>query len=164
MFDDMNHRIALSFERALLLWCMRIWDMGSRRPAGPAWQVAEVLAELDASEAAPAFDSFMRAVSRTATRVIMIGCVYAPCVSEDEAALLDTLALAQEQRAFEAMLLLRELVSPIGALEASASAHVLAAALAKAGRVLRAPSACTRRFAMPGTGGSIRPMQAFPGG
>ena len=75
-------------------------------------------------------------------------------VSDDERMLLETLGLAQERRPFEALLLLRGILTPEGARAALHSAEKLGVSLARAGRFLPAPEAEVRRFAFASNAGA----------
>lgn len=143
-----DERSALPIEQGVLLWCIRLWVMEALQPIGAEQRILEVMARLDAPDAAPHFGGFMWTLSHGATRRIAVDCTCHPRVNEDERVLLDVFGLAQEARSFEALLLLRGLLTPEGARAALRSAEGVGAALARAGRYLVAPEAEVRRFAL----------------
>ncbi len=105
------------------------------------------MTRLGALDAAPYLDGMMFALRHGATRRLTVDCVCWRRVSDDERTLLETLGLAQERRPFEALLLLRSMLTPEGARSALHSAEKLGVCLARAGRFLPAPEAAVRRFA-----------------
>jgi len=141
-------RQTVSIERSVVLWCMRIWVLGRRRDIGAAWRMQEALERVGAPAAAPALGAFMRTLRNGALQPIDIQCTCWRGVREDEHALLDVLALAQERRPFEALLLLRTLATPEAAGAALTQAQCVAASLAHAGWRLGALSPCMRHLAL----------------
>lgn len=148
MSEFRDERSALPIEQGVLLWCIRLWVIEALQPIGAERRILEVMARLDALDAAPHFGGFMWTLSHGATRRIAVDCTCYPRVNEDERMLLDVFGLAQEARSFEALLLLRGLLTPEGARAALRSAEGVGAALARAGRHLLAPEAEVRRFAL----------------
>lgn len=156
-----DERLVLPIEHSALLWCMRVWVVGLHRPIGAERRIQEMLDRLGAPEAAPYVEGFMFTLSHGAMRRIAVDCPCRPRLSEDERALLDVLALAQDARPFEALLLLRGLLTPEAARAALRSAEGIGEALRRAGRLLRAPEAEVRRFALAaGSAAVIRPAGA----
>lgn len=141
-------RRALCVEASVLLWCMRVWVAGHPHAVGPDRRVHEVLARLDAPDAAPCLEEFMAALSRGATRRIAVKPVNGFPISEDERLVLDVFGLAQDARSFEALLRLRGLLRPEDACAALRSAEGIGSALTRAGRFLLAPEVEACRFAL----------------
>jgi hypothetical protein len=150
MFLDDGDRQTVSIERSVVLWCIRLWVLGQRRDVGAAWRIQEALERVGAPGAAPALGAFLRAIENGAWQPVDVQCTCWRGVREDEHALLDVIALAQEPRLFEAMLLLRSLVAPAAACVALVQAQAVAAALTRAGWRLDAPSPCMRLVALGG--------------
>ncbi len=142
-----DERLALPVEQQALLWCMRVWVAGLPQPAEAGPRIQDIMARLGAPDAAPYFEGMMFALRHGAARRLTVECVCWRRVSGDERVLLETLGLAQERRLFEALLLLRGLLTPEGARAALHSAEKLGTCLARAGRFLPAPEAEVRRFA-----------------
>jgi hypothetical protein len=146
-----DERLSLPVEQAALLWCIRFWVANAN--ANPddvaTHRIQDMLARLDAPDAAPYVEGFMFALSHGAIRQIGVACVCQPRIGPDERTLLDAMGLAQESRPFEALLLLRGLVTPDAARAALHSAEGLGAELALAGRFLPAPDSAVSLFAMP---------------
>ncbi len=142
-----DERLALPVEQGALLWCMRAWVAGLQHPVEAESRIEDMMARLGATDAAPYFEGLMFALRHGAIRTLAIDCVCQPRVSDDERALLEMLGLAQERRPFEALLLLRGMVTPEGARAVLHSAERFGAALARVGRFLPAPETEVRRFA-----------------
>lgn len=53
MSEPHDERSALSVEEAVLLWCTRVWVVGQHRPIGTERRIHDMLARLDAPDAAP---------------------------------------------------------------------------------------------------------------
>ena len=149
-----DERFALSVEQQALLWCMRAWVEALQPSPEAGSRVQDMMARLDAPDAAPYFEGMMFALRHGATRRLAVGCVCWRHVSDDERTLLETLGLAQERRPFEALLLLRGMLTPEGARAALHSAEKLGVSLARAGRFLPAPEAEVRRFAFASDAGA----------
>lgn len=149
-----DQRRALPIEQQALLWCMRAWVAGLQRPLEAGSRIQDMMARLNAPDAAPYFEGMMFALRHGATRRLSVGCVCWRHVSDDERMLLETLGLAQEPRPFEALLLLRGILTPEGARAALHSAEKLGVSLARAGRFLPAPEAEVRRFAFASSAGA----------
>lgn len=146
---DHDERLALPITEGVLLWSMRAWAVSSHQSIEPERRIATVLAGLGAPEAPEYLFGFMFAMLNGAVRPIGVSC---PCecrVSRDEHALLEVFALAQEAQSFEAMLVLRGIVTPAAASAAYRSAEGVAAALLQSGRLLRPPARdATRLYAL----------------
>jgi hypothetical protein len=147
MLERYHHRLSLPIEQGVLLWCTRVWVMEGHRPIGAALRIAAVLERVGAPDAGQPFEDFMIALQNGATRTIAIECVCQAGISLDEQDLLEILGLAQESRAFEALLLLRGLAHGAGANEALRHATAVGAALARVGWFLPAPEAALRQCA-----------------
>lgn len=147
----------LPIEAATLLCAMRVWVAGQSRPAPALARIRLLLGRLEIAQAASHLDGLMFALRHGATRMLAVDCVCQPTVSEDEWTLLDALGLAQERRPFEALLLLRGLVTPEAARAALQSAAAIGSALARVGRFLPAPETEVRHFVL--TAGSDAPIQ-----
>ena len=84
-----------------------------------------------------------------AARTIAIDCICQTRISDDEQALLDAIALAQESRLFEALLLLRGFLNREAAPLALDSAEDIGRALARVGCFLPVPDEGLQQFAFP---------------
>jgi hypothetical protein len=140
--------LMLPVESAALLWCMRIWVAGKLQSIEVDARIERVLDTLGAAAAAPFIEGMMFAVGHGATRQVAVHCMCRPAISADEQALLDAVALAQEYRPFEALLLLRGFLSPEGARAAVCSAEGIGIELARVGRFLDAPSGSLQHFGL----------------
>lgn len=149
-----DERLTLPVEQQALLWCMRAWVAGLQQPIEAGSRIQDMMARLDAPDAAPYLEGMMFALRHGATRRLAIGCLCWRHVSGDERMLLETLGLAQDRRPFEALLLLRGILTPEGARAALHSAEKLGVSLAQAGRFLPAPEAEVRRFAFASSAGA----------
>jgi hypothetical protein len=141
-------RATVSIERSVLLWCMRLRMVGSRRPLCAQAQIDEALTRLGAPEAVPDFEQFLHVMATDSLRALDIHCVCWRSVGQDELAVLDVLALAQERLAMETLMVLRGLLPPAAAMRARHHAEQVGAALARAGWFLDAPGPALRHFAM----------------
>ena len=139
----------LSVEQGALLWCMRVWVAGLHRPIAADDRIRCMLGRLGAADAAPGFLDLMTALRAGAARTIAVDCVCQTTISTDEQALLDTIALAQESRLFEALLLLRGLLNRDAAPLALDSAEDIGRALARVGCFLPVPEEGLQQFAFP---------------
>lgn len=142
-----DEHLALPVEQAAL-WCIRTWVVGlqQRIEAGP--RIQDMMTRLGAPDAAPLLEDMMAALRHGATRQLAVGRACWRRVSDDERMLLETLGLAQACRLFEALLVLRGILTPESARAALHSAERLGVSLARAGRFLPAPEAEVRRFAL----------------
>ena len=143
-----DERLALSNEQGVLLWCMRTWVVGMKRGIAVETRVDEMLEAFGASAASPSLKEFVFALSHGCTRMIQVRCVCQPQLDADERALLDVLSLAQAMRPFEALLVLRGLVTQAGATTALFAAERVGTALAQAGWFLPESEQEVRHFAM----------------
>ncbi len=141
-------RLAMPVESAVLLWCMRVWVVGMHQQVDADVRIERMLDTLGAAEAALYVEGLMFAVEHGATRKVSVQCVSKPSISADEQCLIDAVALAQEYRPFEALLLLRGFLSPDGARAAVRSAEEIGASLARAGRFLDSPSGPLQHFGL----------------
>ncbi len=140
-------------ERALL-WAIRAWVIGLTRRVPVEERIEAMLARLGAPEASSALFALMWVLNCGATRTLAIDCVCHPGVSGDERRLLEVLALYQQAREFEALLLLRSILTPAAAIAAGANAAQLASLLAAAGCMLRLAPSHTGRYALVAEAGS----------
>ncbi|APH53265.1 Hypothetical protein GbCGDNIH9_0043 [Granulibacter bethesdensis] len=129
-----------------LLWTMRAWAIGVSRRVNTSAAIQEVYQRLGIPAAALHLDGFMWALCRGARRQLDVNCVCQTVVSQDEALLLDVLALAQEQR-YEAMTVLSGMTKPEAAIAGCESAGQLMHLLNKVGHVMPRASAALRRHA-----------------
>lgn len=143
-------------EHAALLCSMRLWVLGLRRAIGAPARIARVLSQVDAADAQGGLDTFMDAFRGGTTRPVGIACVCHPRPSDDERTLLDVFGLAQERRPFEALLLLRGMLTADAARQALSGAGQVGTVLARAGRFLPAPQTEVRRFVL--TAGQDAPL------
>ncbi len=143
-----DERLALPVAENALLWCMRVWVAGLNRDIGAERRIEDVLALLNAPEAAEYLFGFMFALRHAAVRTIGVECPCRPRVSADERLLLGVFALAQKGQSLDAMLALRGLVSAPGARVAWLSAEGVAGALLRTGRRLAPPASTTARYAV----------------
>lgn len=162
MPEPRDERLALPLEQGVLLWCMRIWVVGRYRPVAPAHRIQEVLNRLGVPEAAAPVEHFMEALRDGAARTLGIDCVCQPRVSEDERALLDVIALAQQDRPLEALLMLRGMLTAEGAHHALRSAEDLGTILAHAGRSLPAPEEDMHQYAWAAAAASAQAARQRP--
>lgn len=157
MPESRDERLALPIDQGVLLWCMRIWVVGRSRPVAAEHRITEVLRRFGAPDASAPVERFMAALRDGAARTLGVDCVCRPRVSEDERALLDAVALVQQDRPLEALLVLRGMLTPEGAHAALRCAEELAAALTRAGRILPAPEHDVHQYVW-----SPAPGQAVP--
>lgn len=142
-----------------LLWTMQAWVVGFCRGSDVAKRIADVYGELGAPEAAGYLDGFMWVLSQGATRLLEVNCVCCDTVSADERALLDVLALLQEEQEGEALALLATMAMPGAALAARSSALRLVRMLNGAGHQLpESGAAMRRRLLVPPPGRVVLPM------
>ncbi|HTZ71702.1 MAG TPA: hypothetical protein VMB71_13685 [Acetobacteraceae bacterium] len=137
-------RATVSIEQSVLLWCMRACVAVPRDDAA----VRDALAHLGAASAWPAFARFITVVRDYVPDMVVVNSLAWRGVGADELALLDVLALAQEKRSMEALLLLRGLLAPEAAAAALHWADEVAACLARAGWMIAATTPTVRRVAL----------------
>jgi len=142
-----DERLALSIEQHALLWAIRLWT--AEHPSGSdiILRLEPVLGRLGTESLAAPLDRFMATLHHGATRKIGIHYLCQARIGEDEHALLDSLSLAQHGRPFEALLLLRCLVTPRAARTALRHAEDCGKALSTAGRMLPPPAIDMRHLA-----------------
>ncbi len=122
-----------------MLWSMRTWVIGTCREVPVEAQIRAVVETIAAPPAADMLFGFMWAVGHGAMRELTIACVCEPRISPDERLLLDVLALYQDGRNLEAMMLLRSILPPQAALAARDSAEGLATILGASDHRLASP-------------------------
>jgi hypothetical protein len=157
MSESSAGRGEVSIEFSVLLWCMRVFvdppgqDWAGQDEAGQDGAEAHIeatLRRMGAADAAPAFCRFMAVIRDTLPRTAKVSRVRWRSGGNDEHVLLEAIALAQQRRAMEALLLLRGLLPPAAARIALDNAEELGAHLARAGWFLGAPAPGIRHFAM----------------
>ena len=139
--------IQCSLDR-ILLWAIRAWMMRIVSGIPIEERIQNVFAKLGASAAADQLYELVWLIGHRATRTIDLDCVCQTTVSADEHALLDIIALAQEGRSFETMMLLRGMLGPMDALAAAEGAARVAATLTQAGRFLLPRQFGTTRYVL----------------
>jgi hypothetical protein len=124
-----------------LLMAMRVWLDGRRRGQQEMPEVATVLAMLNCAHAAAPLEGLMAglAMPAAAYRPIAIGCLCVRAVTADERRLLHVVALQQQGRSLESMILLRGLLRHEAAMTVQTAAGVLARTLAWSDQRLLAP-------------------------
>jgi hypothetical protein len=133
---------ALPLAEHALLWCMRFWVDQVRRGGQPGLRIEQVFNDLGVQGGASRFEACLALWHRGAGRLPRVHCLGDRMVGEEEALLLDVIALHQRQRNSEAVALLACIVPPPFAL------HVLPA-LAGLAQALEARGLClTRRPAV----------------
>ena len=156
-----DERLSLPLEQGVLLWCMRSWVLEMRHPSGLEPKIHDMLDRFGVPRASNHLQSFMSVLSQGAARMIGVQCVCCTRIGADERALLDVLGLAQDMRPFEALLLLRGLVTPECARAALQCAEAVATVMAEAGRFLPAPDEEVCRYTLaPLPGAAGRPADA----
>ena len=130
----------------VILWTMRAWVMGIVERIPVEEQICDAFRQIGVPGGTAQIYEFMWLLSQGACRTINIDCVCRPAVSEDERRLLDILALAQRNKSFEALMLLRTMLAPRMAVAAAESAARLAEMLGAEGVVLPAPALVTERY------------------
>ncbi len=134
---DHSRLAALPRRERILLWTMRAWVMGITEKIPVEEQIHDAFSRVGAPDATGQLFGFMWILSHGASRRIDVDCVCGQRISADERRLLDILALCQENRTFEAVALLRTMVTtgPV-AVAAAESAGRVAGALSAAGFLL----------------------------
>jgi hypothetical protein len=130
----------------VLLWTMRAWVVGITEKIPVEEQIQDAFAKIGAPDASGQLFGFMWVLSHGARRMLNVDCVCKQHVSTDERCLLDILALSQQGRSFEALLLLRSMVSAGAATAAHDGAARVTAALTAAGRILQPRNLETARY------------------
>lgn len=144
-----DQRPELPMPETVVLWAMRTWVAGCRLNMPTKRYISPVFAELGAPEAAGFLCGLMWKLGHSASRKIAIHGPCHPRVSEDEQALLDVLALTQDEQTFERLLLLRTLLRPLAATPAGNSASGLVRELNRGGLFLAACYVPVRCHAYP---------------
>jgi len=129
-FEESKHRPMPGSE---LLWSMRTWVTGTCREVPVEAQIRAVLETIAAPPAADMLFGFMWAIGHGTLGKLTIASVCEPRIGPDERLLLDVLALYQDERNLEAMMLLRSILPPLAALAARDSAERLATILGASG-------------------------------
>ncbi len=139
----------LSRPERFLLWTMRAWVVGITEKIPVEDQIQDAFNRVGAPDATGQLFALMWILSHGASRMLNVDCVCAPRVSADERALLDILALVQCGRSFEALVMLRSMVSRETAVAAADSAAEIMRALAAAGFALPVRNLETARYVLP---------------
>lgn len=162
MSETPDERLFLPIEQGVLLWCMRSWVMEMKRPSEQEQRINDMLDRFGVPGAAPYLKGLMFALSHGASRMIEVQCVCAPRIGTDERALLEMLGLAQAKRPFEAVLLLKGLVTPEAARAALRSAEGVGDVFMEAGRFLPAPEEEVRLYAIGPAAIAMGPVMLRP--
>lgn len=130
-----------------LLWTMRTWVLGHCRGVDFSDRIQTVFDTLRASEASYHLDHFMQVLSRAANRSLQVNCVCNRMLSEDEATLLDILALQQREQHEDAFERLARITNEWAAIAGCDHANRIALALSDRGHffALTTPAAATPR-------------------
>jgi hypothetical protein len=139
---------SLPFLDGVLLWTMRAWVLGIREKIPVEEQIQDAFGKLGAPDATGPLFGFMWCLGHGALRALDVHCVCVPDVGSDERCLIDILALTQQARRFEALLLLRSLIRPKAAIAARDAAGSVAASLTAAGRILQPRQMDTSRHVL----------------
>ncbi|MEI9987086.1 MAG: hypothetical protein WDN69_30410 [Aliidongia sp.] len=127
---------ALPFAERLLLWTMRAWVMGVHRRSSTEPQIRAAFTKAGTPDSTEDLERFMTRFAAGASRQIQVDCICKQEISDDERRLLDILSFLQQDRSFEAMILLRTMMTPNAAVAASWDAGRLADRLKAAGCLL----------------------------
>ena len=139
-------RSSLSRLESVLLWAMRAWVVGIVEKIPVEEQICDAFRQIGVPGGTAQLYEFMWVVSQGATRTIDVDCVCKARVSRDERSLLNVIALAQHERTFEALVLLRSMLEPKIAMAAVDSAARIAAMLRAEGQHLPVPTMDTDRY------------------
>ena len=131
---------------SILLWTMRAWVVGIVERIPVEEQICDAFRQIGAPGGTAQLYEFMWLLSQGAHRTINVDCVCRPQVTEDERRLLDIVALSQRGRSFEALMLLRAMLTPPVAAAAAESAGRFAETLKTEGLMLPAPALGTERY------------------
>lgn len=147
-------------ETALLL-AMRAWLAARRRGLPDSPETGAVLEMLGCREAVAPLGSMMMALAMPAGafRPIVIRCLCDRSVSADEKRLLHVIALQQQARSLESMILLRSILRDEAAMAVQCAASVLAQVLTWADQRLLAPETAMRLEVL-ATDSASNPRQA----
>ncbi len=146
----------LPFAERLMLWTMRAWVMGLNRSKPMAPQILAAFTKAGAPEAADDLHRFMLGFAQGAARQIAVDCICKQQISEDERRLLDILSCHQQDRALDALTLLRSMMHPRHAVAVSWDAGRLADRIKAAGYVLHPRGPAVH---MPMNGGGDAPVR-----
>jgi hypothetical protein len=138
---------AISQRERVMLWTMRAWVIGITQKIPVEEQIQDAFQRIGAPDATVQLYAFMWILSQGASRMLDVDCVCSTKISGDERALLDILALSQQRRTFEAMILLRSLVKSTRALAVADCASDIVRTLSAAGFVLPVRPMETARYA-----------------
>ena len=128
-----------------LLWAIRAWAIGCRRGVSVETRLARLFRQLRAPLALGYLNGLMWALNGGATRILDVNCVCHDVVSDDEALLLDVLALQQAKRDADARALLGRITTRGAARIGAQSAAGLVESLRAAGHILPREAAALRR-------------------
>jgi hypothetical protein len=143
----------------VLLWAMRAWAVGMRKKIPVEEKIQNAFARIGAPDATGQLYGFMWILGQGKERILNVDCTCHPFISADERSLLDITALSQQDRSFEALLMLRAMVRPATALAAHDAAKRVAASLSAAGRFLQLRTFETRQYIIaPGLAGMDTPV------
>jgi hypothetical protein len=142
---------AIEQRERVLLWTMRAWVIGITQKIPVEEQIEDAFRRIGAPDATGQLYGLMWILSQGACRMLDVDCVCAKTVSGDERTLLDILALSQQGRTFEAMILLRTMVKSTRALAVADCASSLVQALSAAGFALPVRTLETNRYAFAGS-------------
>jgi hypothetical protein len=139
----------LSRQARIALWTMRAWVIGITQKIPVEEQIQDTFQRIGAPDASGQLYAFMWIPSLSACRTLDVDCVCSTTISRDERAVLDILALSQHGRSFEAMILLRSMVTSTRALATSECANDFVRALSAAGFHLPVRRLETSQYAFP---------------
>ena len=137
----------LSRPERIMLWTMRAWVIGITQKIPVEEQIQDAFQRIGAPDATGQLYAFMWILSQGASRMLDVDCVCSKTISADERALLDILALSQQGRTFEAMILLRSMVKGTRALATAECANDFVHTLSVAGFLLPVRALETGRYA-----------------
>jgi hypothetical protein len=137
----------MSRPERIMLWTMRACVIGITQKIPVEEQIQDAFSRIGAPDATGQLYAFMWILSQGACRMLNVDCVCGAKISEDERALLDILALSQQGRTFEAMILLRSMVKGSRALATAECARDFVRTLSAAGFHLPIPTLETTRYA-----------------
>jgi hypothetical protein len=146
--DEPHPVSALPLLESSLLWAIRAWAIGCRRGVSVEDRLARLFDGLRAPLALGYLNGLMWALNGGATRMLDVNCVCHDAVSDDEALLLDVLALQQAHRDADARALLGRITTRGAARVGAQSAAGLVESLRAAGHRLPREDAALRRHAM----------------
>jgi len=147
----------MSRPERIMLWTMRAWVIGITQKIPVEEQIQDAFNRIRAPDATGQLYAFMWILSQGACRMLDVDCVCSTKISEDERSLLDILALSQQGRTFEAMILLRSMVKSSRALATAECAGEFVRTLSAAGFHLPMRALETTRYAFADQGFASAP-------